>query len=74
MSLKGGWYFSPINNKWGRIHCINNVSGPFVGALISMCRDAGDITAALGYARKLAVALPDDPAVQQLMTELEGAM
>jgi tetratricopeptide (TPR) repeat protein len=43
-----------------------------LGILVSMYREAGDIPAALSYARKLAVALPEDANVQQLVTELEG--
>ena len=42
-----------------------------LGTLVSMYREAGDIPAALSYARKLAAALPEDANVQQLVTELE---
>jgi predicted CXXCH cytochrome family protein len=44
-----------------------------LGTLISLYREAGDIPAALSYARKLAVALPEDVNVQQLVIELEGS-
>jgi cytochrome c-type biogenesis protein CcmH/NrfG len=43
------------------------------GTLVSINREAGDIPAALRYARKLVAALPDDPAVQRLVEELEGS-
>ncbi len=42
-----------------------------LNALISMNREAGDATAALDYARKLAEVLPDDPEVQRLLAALE---
>lgn len=45
-----------------------------LGALVSMYREAGDIPAALEYARKLATTLPEDPTVQQLLTELQASM
>ncbi len=41
-----------------------------LGTLVSIYREAGDVPAALIYARKLAVALPDDPGVQKLVDEL----
>ena len=40
--------------------------------LISVSREAGDIPAALLYARKLAAALPENREVQTLLAELEG--
>ena len=43
-----------------------------LSALISMQREAGDNKAALVYAKKAAVALPDNKEIQQLITELEG--
>jgi predicted CXXCH cytochrome family protein len=45
-----------------------------LGALVSMYREVGDNPAALEYARKLAAALPEDRAVQRLLTELEASM
>jgi predicted CXXCH cytochrome family protein len=42
-----------------------------LGALISINREAGNAKAALIYARKAAEALPDDPEVKRLVTELE---
>ncbi len=44
-----------------------------LGTLVSLYREAGDMSAALVYARKLAVALPDDSGVKRLVLELEGA-
>ncbi len=44
-----------------------------LSALVSMNREAGNPAAALPYARKLAAALPDDPEVKRLVTELERA-
>lgn len=41
-----------------------------LGALVSFEREAGDPRAALGHARKLAEALPDDPQVKALVAEL----
>ncbi len=41
-----------------------------LGALVSMERETGDARAALGHARKLAEALPDDPRVKALVAEL----
>ena len=41
-----------------------------LGALVSFEREAGDTRAALGHARKLAEALPDDPQVKALVAEL----
>jgi tetratricopeptide (TPR) repeat protein len=43
-----------------------------LSALIAMYRETGDVQAALNYARKVAEALPDDPAVKRLVTDLEG--
>ena len=43
-----------------------------LSALISMQREAGDNKAALVYAKKAAVALPDNKEIKQLITELEG--
>jgi len=43
-----------------------------LGALISMNREAGDVKAALRYARRIAEALPDDPGVKRLIADLEG--
>jgi len=43
-----------------------------LSALISMNREAGDVKAALDYAHKAAEALPDDPAVQRLVADLQG--
>jgi hypothetical protein len=43
-----------------------------LSALISMQREAGDNKAALVYARKDAVALPNNKEIQKLITELEG--
>lgn len=40
-----------------------------LGALVSFEREAGDARAALGHARKLAEALPDDPQVKALVAE-----
>jgi Flp pilus assembly protein TadD len=42
-----------------------------LSALISMNREAGNAKAALIYARKAAEALPNDPGVTRLVTELE---
>lgn len=44
-----------------------------LGALVSMNREAGNASAALTYARKLAEVLPGDPGMKKLMTELEAA-
>jgi len=44
-----------------------------LGALVSMNRDAGKPQEALPYARKIAEVLPDEPGVEQLITELERA-
>jgi predicted CXXCH cytochrome family protein len=44
-----------------------------LGALVSINRDAGNARAALPYARKLAEALPRDPGVTKLLTELEAS-
>ena len=41
-----------------------------LGTLISIEREMGDSVAALGHARKLAAALPDDPQVKALVAEL----
>jgi len=41
-----------------------------LSALISMNREAGDVKAALAYAKKAAEALPDDPDVKRLVVEL----
>jgi predicted CXXCH cytochrome family protein len=41
-----------------------------LSALISMHREAGDRVTALAYAKKAAEALPNDPALKQLITEL----
>lgn len=41
-----------------------------LGALVSYEREAGDTRAALGHARKLAEALPDDPQLKALVAEL----
>jgi tetratricopeptide (TPR) repeat protein len=41
-----------------------------LGTLISIERETGDAVAALGHARKLAEALPDDPQVKAMVTEL----
>lgn len=41
-----------------------------LGALVSFEREVGDTRAALGHARKLAEALPDDPQVKALVAEL----
>ena len=54
-----------------------DISHPYspeiLGTLVSMNREAGDLREALGYARKLGEALPDNPSVRQLLTELEAA-
>jgi predicted CXXCH cytochrome family protein len=42
-----------------------------LGALVSMNREAGNVKAALPYARKIAEVLPDDPGVKRLLAELE---
>ncbi|HUL42711.1 MAG TPA: tetratricopeptide repeat protein [Burkholderiales bacterium] len=42
-----------------------------LSALVSINREAGDTKAALIYAKKAAEALPDDPEVKRLVTELE---
>jgi predicted CXXCH cytochrome family protein len=42
-----------------------------LSALISINRESGDAKSALVYARKAAEALPDDPAIKRLITELE---
>jgi predicted CXXCH cytochrome family protein len=42
-----------------------------LGALISLNGDAGDNRAALGYARKVAEALPEDADVRRLVSDLE---
>ena len=44
-----------------------------LSALISINREAGNAKAALVYARKAAEALPNDPEVNRLVTELEKA-
>ncbi len=44
-----------------------------LSTLVSIYRETGDIPAALEYAHKLSAALPDDPGVQRLLTELEGS-
>jgi len=44
-----------------------------LGALVSMNREAGKPHEALPYARKIAEVLPDEPGVEQLITELERA-
>ena len=43
-----------------------------LSALISMEREMGDTKAALIYAKKAALALPDNKEIQQLIIELEG--
>jgi len=43
-----------------------------LSALISISREAGDLPAALRYARIAAELLPGDPNVKQLLSELEG--
>ena len=43
-----------------------------LSALVSINRDAGDKRAALAAARELGEALPDDPGVAQLISELSG--
>lgn len=45
-----------------------------LSALISMNREKGDARSALVYARKAAEALPDDPAIKQMVAELEGSL
>ncbi len=45
-----------------------------LGALVSMNREAGNIKAALAYARKAAEAAPEDPEVRRLVTGLEGTL
>jgi Flp pilus assembly protein TadD len=42
-----------------------------LGALVSMDREAGNIKAALAYARKAAEAAPEDPEVKRLVIGLE---
>jgi cytochrome c-type biogenesis protein CcmH/NrfG len=42
-----------------------------LSALISMYREAGNTTAALVYAQKVADALPDNEEIKQLITELK---
>ncbi len=42
------------------------------GALISMHREAGEVKAALEYAKEAAAALPDDPNVGRLAADVEG--
>jgi tetratricopeptide (TPR) repeat protein len=44
-----------------------------LGMLVSLNREAGKPGDALPYARKLAEALPDDPAVKRLVAELEAS-
>jgi predicted CXXCH cytochrome family protein len=44
-----------------------------LGALVSINREAGNMKAALGYARKAAEAAPEDPEVKHLVTDLERA-
>ena len=44
-----------------------------LSALISMNREAGNTRDALGYARKIAEVLPDDPGVKRMLAELEAA-
>jgi len=44
-----------------------------LGTLVSMIREAGTPRDALPYARKIAEALPGDPEVKRLLTELEKA-
>jgi Flp pilus assembly protein TadD len=41
-----------------------------LSALISLNREAGDVKAALVYAKKAAEILPDDPGVKRLLAEL----
>ncbi len=43
-----------------------------LSALISLNREAGDVKAALVYAKKAAEILPDDPGVKRLLAELEA--
>lgn len=43
-----------------------------IATLVSIHREKGDLQAARNYARRLAEALPEDPAVRQLLTDLEG--
>ena len=53
-----------------------NSRNPFdmevLSALISLNREAGDVKAALVYAKKAAEILPDDPGVKRLLAELEA--
>ncbi len=44
-----------------------------LGALVSINREAGNMTAALAYARKAAEAAPEDPEAKRLVTDLERA-
>ena len=44
-----------------------------LSALISMQRETGDFKSALVYARKAAEALPNDPGIKQLISDLEAA-
>jgi tetratricopeptide (TPR) repeat protein len=44
-----------------------------LGALIAMGQEAGDAKATLGYARRLAEVLPDDPGLKRLLEALERA-
>lgn len=54
-----------------------NIRQPYdldvLSALISMQRETGDFKSALVYARKAAEALPNDPSIKQLITDLEAA-
>jgi Flp pilus assembly protein TadD len=43
-----------------------------LSALISLTREAGDVKAALAYAKKASEILPDDPGVKRLVAELEA--
>ncbi|MFT5393613.1 MAG: tetratricopeptide (TPR) repeat protein, partial [Gammaproteobacteria bacterium] len=51
----------------------NPNTSEILGTLVSMYREAGDIPSALIYARRLSAALPEDPTVRQLLSDLEGA-
>ena len=43
-----------------------------LGALATYSRDAGDLPAALAYARKLVIVAPGDPGAKQLLSQLQA--
>ena len=46
--------------------------GTILGALIAISREAGDRQSVLGYARRAAALLPDNPELQRLLAEPAG--